>query len=117
LLGLLRLPDIIRDASRLANIPKSTLLAITRIGDEAEQLAAFEAAKSGVVSVRAANSHAERPQDNVNKATSAIYAVIDRLGQVEGVPDKKALVALKEAKRKLDELYREITGRKATKAT
>jgi hypothetical protein len=31
---------------------------------------------------------------------------IDRLGQVEGVPDKKALAALKEAKRKLDELTR-----------
>jgi len=29
--------------------------------------------------------------------------------KVEGVPDKKALVGLKEAKRKL---YREVTGRK-----
>jgi len=56
LLGLLRLPDIIRDGSRLADIPKSTLLAIARIGDEAEQLAAFEAAKSGTVSVRVAKS-------------------------------------------------------------
>jgi hypothetical protein len=42
----------------------------------------------------------------------AIYAVIDCLGQVEGVPDKKALAALKEAKRKLDELYREVMSRK-----
>jgi hypothetical protein len=123
LLGLLRLPDAIRDASRLADIPKSTLLAIARITDETEQLAAFEAAKSGVVSVRAAKSiqkgettakeHGEpRPQDHVKKATGAIYAAIDRLGQVEGVPDKKALAALKEAKRKLDDLYREVTGRK-----
>ena len=38
-------------------------------------------------------------------------AAIDRLGQVEGVPDKKALVSLKEAKRKFDELYREVTSR------
>ena len=118
LLGLLRLPDIIRDGSRLADIPKSTLLAIARIGDEAEQLAAFEAAKSGTVSVRVAKSiqkgeataeeHGEpRPQDNVKHATRAIYAAIDRLGHVEGVPDKKALAALKEAKRKLDELYKD----------
>jgi hypothetical protein len=42
-----------------------------------------------------------------------IQAAIDHLGQVEGVPDKKALAALKEAKRKLDELYREVMGRKA----
>ena len=74
------------------------MLAIARIGDDAEQLAAFEAAKSGGVSVRVAKSiqkgettakeHGEpRPQDNVKKATRAIYAAIDRLGQVEGVPD------------------------------
>jgi ParB family transcriptional regulator, chromosome partitioning protein len=127
LLGLLRLPDIIRDGSRLADIPKSTLLAIARIGDEAEQLAAFEAAKSGNVSVRTAKSiqkgettvkehgdGAARPQDHVKHATRAIYAAIDRLGHVEGVPDKKALVALKEAKRKLDELYKEVTSRKGS---
>jgi len=30
-----------------------------------------------------------------------------------GVPDKKALAALKEAKRKLDELYRDVTSRRA----
>jgi hypothetical protein len=42
---------------------------------------------------------------------------IDRLGQVEGVPDKKALAALKEAKRKFDDLYREVTSRKATRAS
>jgi hypothetical protein len=34
---------------------------------------------------------------------------IDRLSQVKGVPDKKALAALKEAKRKLDELYRGVS--------
>ena len=56
-----------------------------------------------------------RPQDHVKKATSAIYVAIDRLGQVDGVPDKKALAALKEAKRKLDDLYREVTSRKATR--
>jgi len=39
---------------------------------------------------------------------------IDRLGQVDGVPNKKALAALKEAKRKLDDLYREVTSRKAS---
>ncbi len=66
-------------------------LAITRIEDEAEQLAAFEAAKSGGVSVRVAKSiqkrettakeHGEpRPHDNVKHATRAIYAAIDRLG-------------------------------------
>jgi hypothetical protein len=55
------------------------------------------------------------PQDHVKKATSAIYAAIDRL--VEGMPDKKAVAALKEAKRKFDELYREVTGRKAAGAT
>src|ERR1700730_2634521 len=38
-----------------------------------------------------AKAHAERPEDNVKKATNAIYAAIDRLGQVDGVPDKKAL--------------------------
>ncbi len=105
-----------RRENRRARIPP-------RIGDEAEQLAAFEAAKSGGVSVRVAKSiqkgettakeHGEpRPHDNVKHATRAIYAAIDRLGQVEGVPDKKALTALKEAKRKLDELYREVTTRK-----
>jgi hypothetical protein len=31
------------------------------------------------------------------------------------VPDKKAVAALKEAKRELDELYREVTGRKETR--
>ncbi|MGC2224034.1 MAG: hypothetical protein WA624_17635 [Methylocella sp.] len=36
------------------------------------------------------------------------------LGHVEGVPDKKALAGLKEAKRKLDELYREVMGRKGS---
>jgi hypothetical protein len=61
---------------------------------------------------------AERPQDNAKKATNALYAAIDPLGQVDGVPDKKkALTALKEAKRKLDVLYRDVTSRKATKAT
>jgi hypothetical protein len=61
-----------------------------------------------------AKEHGEpRPHDNVKHATRAIYAAIDRLGQVEGVPDKKALGALKEAKRKFDELYREVMGRKA----
>jgi len=72
-------PSLDLDAGR---IPKSTLLAIARIDDEAEQLAAFEAAKSGIVSVRAAKSiqkgettakaHGEaRPQDNVKKAGGA----------------------------------------------
>ena len=125
LLGLLRLPDAIRDGSRLADIPKSTLLAIARIGDDAEQLAAFEAAKSGNINVRTAKSiqrgettakehgvGAARPQNHVKYATRALYAAIDRLGHVEGVPDKKALAALKEAKRKLDDLYREVTSRK-----
>jgi hypothetical protein len=41
---------------------------------------------------------------SIHETTSA-YAAIDRLGQVEGVPDKKALSALKEAKRNVDELY------------
>ena len=64
-----------------------------------------------------AKEHGEpRPHDNVKHATRAIYAAIDRLGQVEGVPDKKALAALKEAKRKLDELYREVASRKASAA-
>jgi hypothetical protein len=53
------------------------------------------------------------PAHNIKKATRAIYAVIDRLGRVEGVPDKKALARRKEAKRKLDELYREVMTRKA----
>ncbi len=123
LLGLLRLPDVIREAGRTADIPKSTLLAIARIGDAGEQMAAFEAAKGGAISVATAKSIQRgeataktdgeaRPQNHVKTATRAIYAAIDRLGHVEGVPDKKALAGLKEAKRKLDELYREVTGRK-----
>lgn len=127
LLGLLRLPEAIRIESRTVDIPKSTLLAIARMGDEAEQLAAFEAAKNGGISVRAAKSiqkgettakehgdGAARPQDPVKHATRAIYAAIDRLGHVEGVPDKKALAALKDAKKKLDDLYKEVTSRKGS---
>ena len=42
------------------------------------------------------------------------YAAIDRLGQVDGVPDKKALARLKEAKHKLDDLYERLrTERRA----
>jgi ParB family transcriptional regulator, chromosome partitioning protein len=125
LLGLLRLPEAIIEASRAADIPKSTLLTIARIGDEAEQLAAFEAAKSGAVTVRVARSiqkgeatakpdgEPQPAQHSVKKATRAIYAAIDHLGRVEGVADKKALAGLKEAKRKFDDLYREVLGRKA----
>jgi hypothetical protein len=45
--------------------------------------------------------------------------VIDRLGRVEGVPDKKALAELKKAKQKFDELYlyREVVGRKVIVAS
>lgn len=127
LLGLLRLPEVIREAGRTTDIPKSTLLAIARIGDAGEQMAAFEAAKGGAISVATAKSIQKgeatakgegepRPQNHVKTATRAIYAAIDRLGHVEGVPDKKAMAGLKEAKRKLDELYREVTGRKASAA-
>jgi hypothetical protein len=44
----------------------------------------------------------------------ALIRATDPLGQVEGVPDKEALAALKEAKRKLDDLYLEVTSRKAS---
>jgi hypothetical protein len=39
------------------------------------------------------------PQDHVKTATRAIYAAIDRLGHVEGVPDKKALMAFRNCQR------------------
>jgi hypothetical protein len=51
------------------------------------------------------------------RAVCSSVVLIDRLGRVDGVPDKKALAALKEAKRKLDYLYREVTNRKARRAT
>jgi hypothetical protein len=53
------------------------------------------------------------PQDHVKKATRAICAAMSTLGRVDGVADKKALVGLKEAKGKFDELYRQGVGRKA----
>jgi ParB family transcriptional regulator, chromosome partitioning protein len=123
LLSILRLPEAIREGGRTTDIPKSTFLAIARIADEGEQLAAYEAAKSGALPVRHARAIQKgeatakpdgnaRPQDHVKTATRAIYAVIDRLGRVEGVPDKKALAELKKAKQKFDELYREVVGRK-----
>jgi DNA invertase Pin-like site-specific DNA recombinase len=52
---------------------------------------------------------------SLRKGDTLIVWRLDRLGQVDGVPDKKAVAALKEAKRELDELYREVTGRKETR--
>jgi hypothetical protein len=57
-----------------------------------------------------------RPLFRSSDAPTLTYASIDRLGQVEGVADKKALAALKEAKHKLDDLYREVTSRKVSRA-
>jgi hypothetical protein len=54
-----------------------------------------------------------RPLFRSTHETTLAYATVNRFGQVDGVPDKNALAALKETKRKLDELYREVTSRNA----
>jgi hypothetical protein len=43
---------------------------------------------------------------------NGLAAVGCLVAAVEGVPDKKALAAPQDARRKFDELYREVTSRK-----
>jgi hypothetical protein len=57
-------------------------------------------------------------QNTGDLSRQVVEKIFDRqsyaLGHVEGVPDKKALAGFKEAKRKLDELYRGVMGRKGS---
>jgi len=54
LLSLTSLPEPILTEWRTSAIPKSTLIEITRIGDGSKQVEAWESAKTGTMSVRAA---------------------------------------------------------------
>ncbi len=71
-------------------------------------MVAFQAAKNGAITVRTAKSiqtGRRRPKQRVSR------------GRTKGVPDTKALMGLKEAKCKVDELYREVMGRKEVATT
>ena len=126
LLGLLRLPEAIRIECRTFDIPKSTLLAISRMGPE-EQGAAFEAAKGGGMSVRAAKAIQSRPAEGIDgdmagqgaspaapsikDAVKGLYAFAKRVGEHQGDISKNDLKVLKEAKKQADAAYQNIISR------
>ena len=126
LLGLLRLPETIRIECRTFDIPKSTLLAISRMGPE-EQEAAFEAAKSGGMSVRVAKTMRKRAgaendgegtgqgaspaAPSIKDAVKGLYAFAKRAGEHQGEISKDDLRVLKEAKKQADAAFQKIISR------
>ena len=56
LLRLISLPDLIQEECRTFDIPKSTLVALSRMHSEEEQLSAWEEAKRGRMTVRTAKA-------------------------------------------------------------
>lgn len=56
LLRLISLPTLIQEECRSFDIPKSTLVALSRMGSEEEQLSAWDDAKQGGMTVRAAKA-------------------------------------------------------------
>lgn len=127
LLGLLRLPEAIRAECRTFDIPKSTLLSIARMEVDA-QVAAFEAAKSGGLSVRVAKAIQKReitaeageaigqggpPSfDWVNGVVRGLHTFAKKAKAYEGggiTPE--ALKALKDAKKQADDAYRALVSR------
>ena len=126
LLGLLRLPEAIRIECRTFDIPKSTLLAISRMDPE-EQGAAFAAAKSGGISVRVAKTIQKRSggenggrgtgqgasaaAPSIKDAVKGLYAFAKRASEHQGEVSKDDINVLKEAKKQADEAYQIIIGR------
>ena len=127
LLGLLRLPESIRAECRTFDISKSTLLSISRMEKEA-QAAAFEAAKSGALSVRVAKAIQKREitaeaggeigqgatlnADWIKGVIRGLQTFAKKAKAYEGGEiTPEALKALKEAKKQADEAYRALASR------
>lgn len=126
LLGLLRLPEAIRAECRTFDIPKSTLLAISRMNAEG-QGPAFEAAKNGGISVRAAKAIQKRdilPDTGggtgqgaspaslaINAAVKGLYAFAKRAGAHQGEVSRDDLKVLRAAKKQVDDAYRALTAK------
>jgi ParB-like chromosome segregation protein Spo0J len=126
LLGLLRLPETIRIECRTVDIPKSTLLAIARMDVEG-QAAAFEAAKSGSMSVRTAkaiqkgsinpNAGEQVAQgmspnaDWIKGTVKGLYNFAKRAKAHEGEITPDDLKALREAKKQVDEAFKALITR------
>lgn len=125
LLGLLRLPEGIRVECRTFDIPKSTLLAISRMEAEG-QAAAFEAAKNGM-SVRTAKAIQKREVGIgavgavgqgislntlwIKGTVKGLYAFVKRANAHAGAISPDDLKELKEAKKQADEAYKAILAR------
>ena len=126
LLGLLRLPEAIRAGCRTFDIAKSTLLAISRMDAEG-QGAAFEAAKNGAISVRAAKAiqkrdirpdagkgtgqGASRASVAINAAVKGLYAFARRAGEHQGDVSRDDLKVLRQAKNQVDDAYRALAAK------
>jgi hypothetical protein len=107
---------------RTSAIPKSTLIEITRIGDAAKQVEAWESAKNGSLTVRAArekkstgggsrgsSGSPRHPADRALHTATTLVKSLRGLTEKESLPDPGILRNLQQASDEIAQLIRSLS--------
>jgi ParB family chromosome partitioning protein len=119
-LGLLKLPEKIRDEYRVQpTVSKSLLMEVARLKSEAEQLAAWETIKEGrLTTVRAARTKHKAPQTDPKPMTAAqvlssarrfVQTLETAKGSGDVILDKESYRELVDLRNRLTELIDELS--------
>jgi len=113
-LALLRLSSAVIEKARTLNIKRSVLAYVARMDDETQGAALSHAETKGALTQEDARQIKESrtPATPARLALKAIKATTERLGAIEEKLKIDELKALREAKAKLDEMYKVVSMRR-----
>ena len=114
-LALLKLPAHVIEKARTLNIKRSVLAYVARMDSETQGEALSHAERKGALTQEDARQIKEnrgRVATPAKLAEKALKATTERLEAIEGKLKIDELRTLREAKAKLDEIYKMVTSRK-----
>lgn len=112
-LAVLRLPVDVRERARALDLRASALKNLARMDEDSREEALAKAEAEGGLTARDSEAlKSKKVQTPAKLAAKALYASIERLGQIEERLKVDEMRLLREAKAKLDEAYKTVTARK-----